>query len=161
MLGDSIWDTKRVEKFLRDILAEPDIGDDFELQYKAGQTAFHARVYVNIFRNELIYKFIPRGTPMEPIKEAEKAEIKKLSLSESDFKNFIEGLVKFKVWELRPCSDLVPLDTAMLKFVILQKGEKIFETMSWTHCIDIKSDERLVNIMDLIRKISPDKPMPP
>ena len=160
MLGNSIWDTKKVETFLNDILAHSEIGDEFEFIYKAGHTAFHARVYVNIFPSELIYKFIPRGTPVDASKEEAKSETQKLTLSETDFRTFIEGLIKHQIWELRPCSDVIPPDTAMLTFIIQQKGNKIFETISWTHCIDMKLDERAGNIVQLIRKIAPDKPMP-
>ncbi len=159
MLGNTLYNKKLIEEFLKDVLEQPSIREKFEFDYKAGHTSFHARVYLKITYNELIYKFFPRGTPMNPIEEEKRVQIQKRSLTKEEAINFIKGLIKNSVWDLLNCMDIVEPDTALLTFTI-KKGENIiFKTQIWEECRH--RVENIKSILDLLLEISPKEPMPP
>ncbi|MFX1449308.1 MAG: hypothetical protein ACFFCM_00615 [Promethearchaeota archaeon] len=159
MLGNTLYNKKLIEEFLRDVLEKPKMRDKFEFDYKAGHTAFHARVYLTISFNELVYKYFPRGTPMNPIEEEKRAQIQKRSLSEEVATNFLKGLIKNSVWNLLNCTDIVEPDTALLTFIIKNGAEIIFQSEIWESCRH--TAEHTKSILDLLLEISPKKPMPP
>ncbi len=142
---------QKLTSFLKQLLSDSKLQDDFEFYCISGHTAFHPKVEIIIKFQEVINKYLPEGH------QENKLEVQKKKLNEKEISSFINAIIKEEIWNLTNCKDIAVPDETMIHFLIKNGKNKMFETKIWRTCLD--KDEKIKKIHTLISKIAPKGPI--
>jgi len=152
------YSKKELKNYLKDLLKDNSRLSSFMFEYRAGHTAFHTRLRINITSDKVVHSRIPRGTPVDE-NEAQAAKVKELDFSPDQLKKFVKELIDRKIWDLENCTERALPDTALLSFAILNGADVLFKQEIWESCRN--DDSRTKDLLRVIAARLPSDWTPP
>jgi hypothetical protein len=126
------YSKKELKNYLNDLLKNNSKLSSFSFEYESGHLEFQSRLRIFLVSGKLIQWKIPKKTPLD--REEEVAKIRETEISEEKVLAFVEGITKWKIWDLENCSEKALSETALLTFRIKYNGEVVFEQQVWENC---------------------------
>jgi len=153
------YNKKELKNYLKQLLKGKTELSNFSFEYRSGQAAFHTRLRIVISSEKITHLRVPRGTPIDPSKESKAAKKREINFSSDKLSEFIQVLIKKKIWDLENCTERVLPDAVSLLFSIRDKDNILFEQKTWEIC---RNDNRQTKelLKSIARLLPPDWPPP-
>lgn len=141
---------KELRSHLKDLLKGKANLENFSFEYQSGQTSYSSRLRITVTSERIVHWKIPKGTPIDIKKEAKAAKKREISFSDEKLSDFIQELVKKKIWDLENCSERALPNATVLMFSIRDNDNLLFEQKVWENCrFDDNRTKELLRILSV------------
>ena len=145
---------KELKNYLKDLLKGKADLANLSFEYQSGHTAYYSRLRITVTSDKIVHWKIPKGTPVDIAIEKKAAKKREIAFSSEKLSNFIQDLVKMKIWDLENCSERALPNTPLLTFSIRDNSNLLFEQKIWEIC---RFDDKMAK--ELLRTLAANIPL--